>query len=483
MALNLKRVAALLAITCVAILVHGYHPYIEDAEIYAPGIKHILQPELYPHNQGFFLSHARLTLFPNLIAGSVRLTHVPLDWALLGWHFCTVFGLLLACWRLAALLFRNPLAAWGAVATVAGLLTIPVAGTALYLMDQYVNPRSISSAAIVFGFISFAERKYLRSALWIAFTGIIHPLMVLFGGVFLACYFVVNRKFALRAEVALAALPLSFIPKVSDAYREVLDSHSYFLITRWEWYEWLGAVAPLALLWWFGRIAEGQKLRMPAVVCRALIVFQVIFLALGLVVCIPALADFSRVQPMRSLHLLYVFLFVICGGLLGQWVLKNQLWRWMALFTPMCLGMWFAQKQLFEATEHLELPGRGSSNQWVQAFDWIREHTPRDAYFALNPDHMELPGEDQHGFRAIAERSMLADRIKDSGAVSMFPALANAWREQVRSQDNWTHFQLEDFRRLKQMYGVDWMVWEGKPAAGLQCPYSNAAVRVCRIDN
>ena len=186
---------------------------------------------------------------------------------------------------------------------------------------------------------------------------------------------------------------------------------------------------------------------------------------------------------MRSLHLLYVFLFVICGGLLGQWVLKNQLWRWMALFTPMCLGMWFAQKQLFEATEHLELPGRGSSNQWVQAFDWIREHTPRDAYFALNPDHMELPGEDQHGFRAIAERSMLADRIKDSGAVSMFPALANAWREQVRSQDNWTHFQLEDFRRLKQMYDVDWMVWEGKPAAGLQCPYSNAAVRVCRIDN
>ena len=480
--LNLRSVAGLLALTCLAIVVHGYHPYIEDAEIYAPGIKHMLRPELYPQNQQFFTSHAHLTLFPNLIAATVRVSHLPLDWVLLLWHFCTVFALLLACWRLASWLFRDPLAAWGSAGLIAGLLTIPVAGTALYIMDQYVNPRSISTPAILFAFISFADKKYVRSALWIAFTGLIHPLMVLFGGVFLACYFMMNRKFASAGGVAVLAFPLSLIPRVGGAYREVLDSHSYFLLTRWEWYEWLGAVAPLALLWWFSRIASRRNLRSLGVLCRALIVFQLIFLVLGLAVCIPALAGFARVQPMRSLHLLYVFLFVICGGLLTQSVLKDRLWRWLALFVPMCGGMWFAQTQLFDATEHLEIPRRATRNQWVQAFAWIRDNTPVDAYFALNPDHMELPGEDQHGFRAIAERSMLADRIKDSGAVSMFPALADTWREQVRAQDNWTHFGVDDFRHLKHAYGVDWIVWDSAPPPGLECPYSNPAVHVCRID-
>lgn len=479
--LNLRTAAGLLALTCLAILVHGYHPYVEDAEIYAPGIKHILRPELYPQNQQFFSSHAHLTLFPNLIAATVRLSHLPLDWVLLLWHFCTVFALLLACWRLASWLFRDPLAAWGSAGMIAGLLTIPVAGTALYIMDQYVNPRSISTPAILFAFISFSERKYVRSALWIVLTGLVHPLMVLFGGVFLACYWVQSKRFA-PTSIAVLAFPLSLIPHVGSAYREVLDSHSYFLVTRWEWYEMLGAVAPLALLWWFARIASRRNLRSLAVVCHALIVFQVIFLVLGLAVCMPAVAGFARVQPMRSLHLLYVFLFVICGGMLAQSVLKDRLWRWMALFIPMCAGMWFAQTQLFDATEHLELPGRATRNHWGQAFAWIRDNTPIGAYFALNPNHMELPGEDQHGFRAMAERSMLADRIKDSGAVSMFPALADIWRDQVRAQDSWTHFGVDDFQRLKREYGVNWIVWESVPPQGVQCPYSNLAVHVCRID-
>ena len=48
-----------------AVLLHGCHPYVEDAEIYVPGIKKALDVALYPHNAEFFASHARLTLFPN----------------------------------------------------------------------------------------------------------------------------------------------------------------------------------------------------------------------------------------------------------------------------------------------------------------------------------------------------------------------------------------------------------------------------------
>src|SRR5713101_6812643 len=67
-------------LTAAAALVHGYHPFVEDAEIYVPGIKKLLNPALYSLNDGFFASHAKLTLFPNLIAWSVRITHLPLEW-------------------------------------------------------------------------------------------------------------------------------------------------------------------------------------------------------------------------------------------------------------------------------------------------------------------------------------------------------------------------------------------------------------------
>ena len=41
-----------------------------------------------------------------------------------------------------------------------------------------------------------------------------------------------------------------------------------------------------------------------------------------------------------------------------------------------------AQRRQFPASEHVELPGRASSNAWVQAFLWARSNTPQDAYFA-----------------------------------------------------------------------------------------------------
>src|SRR5205085_11007286 len=140
------------------------------------------------------------------------------------------------------------------------------------------------------------------------------------------------------------------------------------------------------------------------------------------------------------------------------------------------------QRQLFPATEHIEWPGAHSKNAWVRAFVWIRENTPLDAYFALNPEHMELQGEDQHGFRAIAERSMLADRLKDSGAVTMFPAIAETWSRQVAAQTGWKDFQIEDFRRLQRDFGVNWIVLEKPAAAGIACPYEKGGISVCRLE-
>jgi hypothetical protein len=482
-----KRIALLLLISIGAVMVHGYHPAAEDGEIYLPGVKKDLNPALYPANDRFFMSHARMTLFDETIAASVRTSYLPFDHAVFLWHFACIFALLLGCWRIARACFASELAAWGGVALVAALLTIPVAGTALYIMDQYLTPRDLSTAGIALVLADALEHKFWRAGICILLIAAIHPLMAVFGIGMLFLLYLEERRSASAPSLrtaASSALPifpvLPWPAPISGIYRQVLDRHSYFVVVRWEWYEWVGIFAPLAILYGFGRYGRAKGLPKLEALTRALIVFGLTFFAAGLVVSIPRLASLALLQPMRNLHLIFIMMFVLAGGLLARSVLKAHLWRWALLLTPVCLGMFLVQRQLFPATEHLELPGRSPANSWVQAFVWVRDHTPREAMFALDPGYMELPGEDQHGFRAVAERSALADALKDGGAVSMFPAMAPVWYEQVQAQRGWKSFQRADFQRLRRDYGVTWVVLQGAGGVpGLSCPYRNPAVAVC----
>jgi len=120
-------------------------------------------------------------------------------------------------------------------------------------------------------------------------------------------------------------------------------------------------------------------------------------------------------------------------------------------------------------------------NPWAQAFAWIRENTPEDAVFALDPEYMQIAGEDETGFRCLAQRSRLADGVKDNGVVSMFPMLAEEWWAQVQAQTPWRNFRVEDFSRLKKAYGASWVVVQQPGVSGLDCVYQNSPVQVCRI--
>jgi hypothetical protein len=481
--LKLKDLFLLLLLTLGALLVHGYHPWAEDAEIYVPGIEKILNPELFPFNSQFFASHAHLTLFPNLIADSVRLSHLPLDVGLFVWQATSIFLLLLACWHLISKCFADRGARWAGVATIAALLTLPVAGTALYIMDPYINPRNLVAFAAIFAIAKVAEGKYFQAALFLAFAAAIHPLMSVF--VLSYCAVLVSiKQFDLRSASRACLLPLgiSFEPS-SPAYHQVALAHSYFYLLRWHWYEWLGAVAPIAILWWFSRIARSRQLHTLDQMCRALMVYQPIYLAAALLTSIPArFESLGRLQFMRSLYIVYVLLFLFAGSLLGEYVLKNRVGRWIMLFAPICIAMFLAQRAEFPRSAHIEWPWARPKNLWVQAFEWIRGNTREDAVFALDPFHMNIAGEDANGFRAIAQRSMLADANKDSGAVSMFPQMAEEWHTQIQAQSGWASFQAQDFRRLHIEYGVSWVVLEQPGTAGLDCPYQNASVRVCRLN-
>ncbi len=479
-----KQLLYLVSLTIVAFLVMGYHPGVEDAEIYLPGVEKLLNPSLFPAYSEFFQHHAGLTLFPNLIAACVRL-RLSLDGVLLFWEIAAIFLLLLGCWKLSGLCFRNETARWAGVAMVAALLTLPVAGTALYVLDQYTNPRNIAAFGGIFAVCAVLQRKYVATALWLAFTACIHPLMSAFA-LFLCSLLMLMERTKVWSEASTTVvLPLSgWLAPASPAYHQAALLHPFHYLLKWQWYEWLGIFAPVVLLFWFGRMAprvtaQGSPhlLRL----CRALIVYDLLSFFAALVISAPARFEvLARLQPLRSLHLLYIVLFLLIGGFLGEFVLQNHFWRWLILFLPLCAGMFLAQRSLFPASGHIEWTRASSKNPWSQAFVWTSTNTPVEAVFALDPNYSQLPGEDTHGFRAIAQRSMIADAGKDSGAVSMFPPLAEEWYQQVQARRDWKRFGPRDFVQLQLLYGVNWVILSQPGVPGLRCPYQNSAVLVCQ---
>jgi hypothetical protein len=127
----------------------------------------------------------------------------------------------------------------------------------------------------------------------------------------------------------------------------------------------------------------------------------------------------------------------------------------------------------------------GRGNAWVEAFEWVRVNTPKDAYFALDPHYLEAPGEDFHSFRALAERSQMADAVKDAAVVTQVPRLGPEWKRQVQALAGWKQFKPSDFERLKRDFGVDWVLASYPDPTpepnGLKCPWHNDAVVICRI--
>jgi len=486
--MSFSKLAVLLLITSLSVLVHGYHLGADDAAIYVPAIKSIADPSLYPFGSEFFMTHAHLSFFANIVGDSARLTRLPIDVVIFAWHVICIFLLLLASWSLGAACFRSEYARWGGVVLIAALLSVPVAGTALVIMDPYLTARSLSTPATLFAIAAFLSNRPRQTVAWLLLTALVHPQMSVYAAIFLGCLALVHRR-ATTTEPALEFASASGVPflfpfhAAQGAARDALFSRTYFFVGNWAWYEWTGVFAPLALLWWISSTTPRGVTPVFRTLTRALVPFGLLFTAAGVLVGIPTwLENYTRLQPMRAFHLVYIIFFVLLGGLIQEYVLQRNVRRWLGLFLPLAICMWFLQQSSFPASSHVEWPGSRSGNTWTSAFLWIRGHTPKDAIFALDPNYMLSPGEDMHGFRAVAERSVLADSVKDSGAVSLFPQLADEWERETQAERGWKNFHPRDFAKLAGIYPITWILTRNPGPIGAVCPYKNRDLVVCRID-
>ncbi|MGH9590104.1 MAG: hypothetical protein ACRD25_06895, partial [Terracidiphilus sp.] len=214
----------------------------------------------------------------------------------------------------------------------------------------------------------------------------------------------------------------------------------------------------------------------------AILVYGVFQQIVALVLLTPrSLIRLSSMQPMRYLQIIYCFLALFAGCLIARYLLQRRVWRWAIFLLAINGGMLSAQEAELPASPHFEMPWTKPATPWLQAFAWIRQNTPANAYFALDPYYLAAPGEDYHNFRALAERSQLADGIKDTAVVILVPQLALEWNREVEAQTGWDHFKLADFERLKKEFGVDWVLVSNPAQAGLACEWHNQALSVCRV--
>lgn len=491
----LSNIAILFLITLFAFVLCGYHPGLEDDSFYLAAIKWRLNPSLFPHDADYFRVQFQATIFDKLIAFSVRMTHLPVAWAELLWQLAAIFFLLHGCWRLARRCFDRPEAQWAATTLIATLLSMPIGGIAINIGDQYLHPRTIATALILEAIAEVSDARIWLAGLLLAFAFSIHAIQASFGISF--CIFLWwtlrSRNNSRVAAVSFVLAPLGWLfEPSSEAWRQAASTRDFYFLGRWHWYEWLGVVAPVVLLFIFRHFLKLRSLlngTMLAPLVTALLYYAAFQTLVGLTIMIPPQLERLRpFEPMRYLHLLYILFFIIAGGLLGEYFLRRSLHRWALLLIPLATGMFFAQRQMYSGSPHLELPFTKSTNSWVQAFVWIRQHTPVDALFAIDPHYEALPGEDQHGFRGLTERSVLADYEKDAGMAARVPSLAPRWLKEVTALNGWRKFGPADFERLNKDFGVTWFAFSRadaqfsrKQTDHLQCPYENEAVEVCRL--
>ena len=505
---GVKLVALLLVMVGASIAIHGYHYGIEDEAIYLPAIKAHLNSALYPHDAMFFSPQTKPTLFDNLVAASARVIHAPVDYTVFVYYLGTLLLFYAGLWAVAGRMFPGTKGKLGGMLLVGALLTLPVAGTGLYIVDQHLHPRTLATALILLAATqlipkSWGEQITAREYAWVVvlMTGaaLIHIQMTFYGAIFLGVLMLPLKTAGRKAVMLAGGIPAvigSMVARGGPEWQEASRTRTSHYLMRWEWYEWVGAIAPIFVLWGMAWLARRRGLPVAASVAVRTALFAALGLVAGCVIAIPRQMErWTPYQPLRMLHLTYIVMMLLMGGLLAEVVLKQKVWRWALLLLPIAASMSLAQLELFPDSRHVEWPGCGTGNDWVEAFNWVKANTPVDAYFVLNPHYMRLDGEDYHGFRGLAERSQMADWEKDPGVALLFPALAPRWSHEVHALDGWNRFTAADFHRLHEQFGVGWTVLPYRRSRGLMgehvtvaetaalddCPYHNLSVVVCRI--
>jgi hypothetical protein len=493
------------ALTLVAVLVHGYHPYAEDGGIYLPGIFKLIHPDLYPTWTGFVTAQTRFSFFAPTIAAVVRLTGIGVMQCVFGVYVLSMWGTLYAAWLITSRCAKSRNSGLGAVVILALCITAPAAGTSLLLMDPYVTARSISTPcgllAIVgaLDFIAgFKQTSRIRfrplavSAISLLVAALMHPLMACYAAgcvvlLFCAAISSPGLKMAGFGAVSFFAIVVGTVlklvaPTQSGGYTAVALSRDYWFMSAWHWYEIVGLVAPLLVLWAIARSKLVLNERGRWLVQMA-IMAGVIGIAVSLLFAHPSAHSYfvAMLQPLRIFQMVYIVMLLVIGTYVAANFLHRDPGRWVAICVVLGALMFLVQIETFPHSAHVEVPWTSPANDWERGFVWIRNNTPIGTTFALDANYIDSPGEDAQSFRAVAERSSVPDYIKDGGIAAIDPGLTAEWAKGEAIQSGLGSDSDQQRRSKLVQARIHWLVLPSASATNFDCPYRNTSMKVCRV--
>jgi hypothetical protein len=279
-----------------------------------------------------------------------------------------------------------------------------------------------------------------------------------------------------------AILRFAAQPESSD-YRQVAMSRYYWFLSQWHWYEWLGLGGPMLILSFVAFVPQIRRNSIASVVlAQACIAAGTAAILVALIFARPDATNLliARLQPLRVFQTIYIVMILFIGAQLAPWLGSRKV-RWGATFAVLATVMFLAERKTFPASAHIEFPSERQGNAWVQAFEWIRTNTPKDALFAMDADYITRPGEDAQSFRAIAERSALPDYSKDGGEAAITPSLTEDWRHGQALQSKLSERSDGDRLASLRPAGVNWVVLARGSVTSFRCDYANTAVKVCHL--
>jgi hypothetical protein len=284
-------------------------------------------------------------MFAHILAPLLRWVNLPI--LLLLFHLGSIFLYLAGSWRMAERMFSSRTAAWGALLLAACAFTLPVAGTSLSIMDPYVTARSFSTPLMLFALSEVLVERWARGITWLALAALLHPLMAAYTAIAMVTVALSKQRMwrSLGAVCALGWLAAAFIfvitrhVDLNSTYSRAALSRSYFFLSSWQWYEYLGLVFPLLLLGFAGdRSRETGSAR--AVAIAATITGGCALLVSLCFVHRSGSLWMARLQPLRAFQFVYLAGVLLAGG----WLAKHK--RALALVCLVLAGSLLAAQRL-----------------------------------------------------------------------------------------------------------------------------------------
>lgn len=483
----LLDVLIILLLSFASIIILPYQFGIEDQAVYIPIIEKGLNPELFKTDY-LVNTHGETTLFFPLIKLLIFIFK-DISAVFLVTYFLTLFLFFLGVYLLSLSLFNNRITAILSVL----LFFFPkwIGGTGTKTYENYLVPRFLASPLILFSLIALVKNKLVLASLFISLTFLVHPVSgITLYFIFLALYFFLKPKTNLITVISSVVLLLipPFIVYLL-AKQQAIETTKYLIMPN----QWLSlamkrdyfvfpqlwkirSFGSLLIFYFFyllfiikekinkrifiTNIKTNRFLNIIAIVCLLLPIFVILvsqFFPLTLLI---------QLELARSL-VIFSFIALICWAYLSSQVLRSKLSttvKIITLFILLTSIIWNNNKaEIFD-------------NDWIATQLWVRENTPSDSVFLTNPY--------SKGFRIFSQRTIVGE-YKDGGPLLFSFEYAKQWSKRMDDIKNFDLLTEDDFRKLKQSYNFDYLVYNSKNGLeplNFQKIYSNKSYTVYLVE-